>query len=63
VVEPKSGKNIHSHLRCDHKELAMMSFKRHCIVRGEGCEAVYERVAEFIRNLGHDTSRHRLPTI
>ncbi len=62
VVNPKSGRQIYSSLRCEHKELASMSFRRHCIVRGEGSELVFERIAEFIRVLKHDTERHRVPT-
>lgn len=62
VVEPKSGRQIYANLRCEHKELAWMSFRRHCIVRGDGSEQVFERVAEFIRTLKHDTERHRVPT-
>lgn len=51
VVDPLSGRLAVAGLGSEEKELAMMSFARHVIVRGEGCETVHERAAEFITDL------------
>jgi esterase/lipase len=51
VVNPASAKEIMGHICSEEKELAMMSFDRHVIVRGEGCEVVFERVGEFVKKI------------
>ncbi len=51
VVQPKSGRDILDRLGSDEKHLAPMAFARHVIVRGEGCEAVHARIAEFVGGL------------
>ncbi|HYE04984.1 MAG TPA: alpha/beta fold hydrolase [Planctomycetota bacterium] len=48
VVSPKSGRDIVDRLGSDEKHLALMAFSRHVIVRGEGCESVHARIAEFV---------------
>ena len=51
VIKPASGPEALAAIRSEEKELAMMAFKRHAIVRGEGSEAVLERVGEFVQRL------------
>ena len=51
VVHPKSGQQILDHLGSEEKHLARMAFSRHVIVRGDGCEAVHARCAEFVAEL------------
>jgi esterase/lipase/1-acyl-sn-glycerol-3-phosphate acyltransferase len=47
VVEPKGAEAVRDALGSGEKELAMMAFDRHVIVRGQGSEAVLKRVGEF----------------
>ena len=51
VVHPDSGRQAIDAIASEEKELAMMAFNRHVIVRGEGSEAVLERVGEFVQRL------------
>jgi esterase/lipase/1-acyl-sn-glycerol-3-phosphate acyltransferase len=51
VVKAASGQEVISAIRSEEKELAMMAFKRHVIVRGEGSEVVLERIGEFVQRL------------
>lgn len=51
VVDPASGPLALAGIGGEEKELVQMSFARHVIIRGEGAEAVHERVAEFITDL------------
>jgi esterase/lipase/1-acyl-sn-glycerol-3-phosphate acyltransferase len=51
VVKPASGQDALDCIRSEEKELAMMAFNRHVILRGEGSEAVLERVGEFVQKL------------
>jgi esterase/lipase/1-acyl-sn-glycerol-3-phosphate acyltransferase len=51
VVKAASGPETIAAIRSEEKELAMMSFSRHGIVRGDGSEAVIERIGEFVQKL------------
>jgi esterase/lipase len=51
VVAAASGTEALNAIRSEEKELAMMAFKRHVIVRGEGSELVAERIGEFMQKL------------
>ncbi len=60
VVRPQGARELHDLIRAENKQLAMMAFKRHIIVRGEGSEVVHQRVEEFVRVLAADLT-HRFP--
>jgi esterase/lipase len=51
VVKPESGKEVIDTIGSEEKELAMMAYNRHVIVRGEGSAAVLERIGEFVQRL------------
>lgn len=51
VVKPASGQETLDAIRSEEKELAMMAFNRHVIVRGEGSDLVSERIGEFVQKL------------
>jgi esterase/lipase len=51
VIKAASGPEALAAIRSEEKDLAMMAFKRHAIVRGEGSEAVLERIGEFVQKL------------
>ncbi|HEX3135237.1 MAG TPA: alpha/beta fold hydrolase, partial [Planctomycetota bacterium] len=51
VVKPASGQDALDGIRSEEKELAMMAFNRHVILRGDGSEAVMERIGEFVQKL------------
>jgi len=59
VVDPSGTTMVMTLLSSPRKELAMMRFDRHCIVQGEGCEAVFARIAEFIDSIESSLGRHR----
>ncbi len=61
VVDASSGETVLGLLGAEHKELARMSFARHCIVQGEGSEQVYARVAEFLEQVDGGLGRKRPP--
>ena len=56
VVHPDSGKNIYEAISSDSKELEMMSFNRHNIIRSEDTE-VLKRVQSFVLKV-MNSSRH-----
>jgi esterase/lipase len=51
VIKAASGQETIDAIRSEEKELAMMAFNRHVIVRGEGSELVLERIGEFVQKL------------
>jgi esterase/lipase len=51
VVKPASGPETLAAIRSEEKELAVMAFNRHVIIRGEGSEGVLERIGEFVQKL------------
>ena len=51
VVKSGSGQEVIDSICSEEKELAMMAFNRHVIVRGEGSSAVLERIGEFVQRL------------
>ncbi len=51
IVNPKSAQVVLENIRSEEKELAMMSFNRHVIVRGEGSSVVYERIGDFVKKI------------
>jgi esterase/lipase/1-acyl-sn-glycerol-3-phosphate acyltransferase len=66
VVDAATARQALERLGSEEKELAMMAFARHVIVRGEGSEAVLQRVGEFAlgiaERLGCDTPRRERTT-
>lgn len=48
IVEPRSGQYIFDHVASASKEIELMSFDRHVIVRKSGRERVFERILRFI---------------
>jgi esterase/lipase/1-acyl-sn-glycerol-3-phosphate acyltransferase len=48
VVEPRGAETVRAALGSEEKELAMMAFDRHVIVRGPGSEVVLKRVGDFV---------------
>jgi len=59
VIDPSGTALAMKLLSSPRKELAMMSFNRHCIVQGEGAQAVFARIAEFIDSIESSLGRHR----
>ncbi len=59
VVDPASGAQAVGLVAADRRELAMMQFKRHCIVQGDGSQLVYDRISEFVRSLEDGLGRLR----
>ena len=51
VIRAASGQEVIDSIRSEEKELAMMAFKRHVIVRGEGSETVLARIGDFVQKL------------
>lgn len=51
VVKPASGQECIDAIRSEEKELAMMAFNRHVIIRGDGNDTVLERIGEFVQKL------------
>lgn len=58
VVEPAGARAFVAALGSERKDVVPMAFARHVIVRGEGCEVVHERIAEWLRDVTRDL-RHR----
>lgn len=61
VVDPEGSRRLFARLGSEDKELAMISAKRHGILRGEGAVVVHARIAEWARRIAHQ--HHVLPTI
>ncbi len=51
VIRAPSGQEVIDRIGAEEKELAMMAFTRHVIIRGEGSAAVLERIGEFVQRL------------
>ena len=53
VVDPRTSSRLVKRIAADEVDYAPMAFTHHGILRGEGCEMVFERVAEWARVLAH----------
>jgi esterase/lipase/1-acyl-sn-glycerol-3-phosphate acyltransferase len=53
VVDPKGTRAMVAQIGSEEKEFAMISAKRHGILRGEGSAVVFERVTEWARRIAH----------
>ena len=51
VVNLRSSEWIHDHLGAEDKTLETVVRDRHVIVRDDGCEEVFEKVADFIKRV------------
>lgn len=66
VVDPRSSQRLVKRIAADEVEYAPMAFTHHGILRGEGCEMVFERIAEWARVLAHrvrTAQPHPLPQV
>jgi len=53
VVDARSSERLVKRIAADDVEYAPMAFTHHGILRGDGCDMVFERVAEWARVLAH----------
>lgn len=64
VVDPRFSQRLVERLAADEVDYAPMAFTHHGILRGEGCEVVFERITEWARTLAHrvrSAQPHPLP--
>ncbi|MGB5156964.1 alpha/beta hydrolase [Desulfobacterium sp. N47] len=48
VIHPEGSKEIYEKLGCEDKELVMLNYERHDVLRGEISQRVFARIAEFL---------------
>jgi alpha-beta hydrolase superfamily lysophospholipase len=53
VVVPAATKRLLHSLGSEEKELVQVASKRHGILRGDGAEVVYARIADWARSIAH----------
>lgn len=53
VVDPRWSERLVKRIAADEVDYAPMAFTHHGILRGEGCDMVFERIAEWARGLAH----------